>query len=73
MDFAVAIGGATASLVGGGVYGLAGLGMLGLLGMALTLPPFLAGLRLYESKVGVYEVTGPDSSSGSFGSTTVRP
>jgi MFS family permease len=73
MDFAVAIGGATASLVGGVVYGLAGLGLLGLLGMALTLPPCLAGLRLDESQVGVYERMGPNRTSGSVGSTTVRP
>jgi MFS family permease len=73
MDFAVAIGGATASFVGGGVYGLAGLWMLGLLGMALTLPPCLAGLRLDESQVGVYERMGPNRTSGSVGSTTVRP
>jgi len=41
------------------------LGVLGLVGMALTLPPFLAGLRLHESRVGVYGVTSPGSSSGS--------
>lgn len=56
MDFSVSISAATASLVGGWIYGLAGLGVLGFLGAALTLPPFLAGLRLYESKVGAYEV-----------------
>jgi MFS family permease len=66
MDFSVAVGGATASLAGGAIYGLAGLGVLGVLGMALTLPPFLAGLRLHESRVGVYEITVSDSSS--FGS-----
>ncbi len=55
MDFAVAIGGATASLVGGEIYGLAGLRALGLIGMSLTLPPLLAGLHLRESRVGVYE------------------
>ncbi len=73
MDFAVAIGGATAALVGGVVYGRAGLGLLGLLGMALTLPPCLAGLRLAERQVGVYEVTSPSRASGTVGSTTVRP
>jgi MFS family permease len=65
MDFLVALGGATASLVGGEIYGLAGLGVLGLLGMALTVPPFLAGLRLREGKIGVYELGGPGSSSAS--------
>lgn len=56
MDFSVSMSAATASLVGGWIYGLAGLGVLGFVGVALTLPPFLAGLRLYESKVGVYEI-----------------
>ncbi len=62
MDFAVAIGGATASLAGGEIYGLAGLGALGLIGMALTVPPFLAGLRLHECKVGVYDAPGQGGS-----------
>jgi MFS family permease len=61
MDFLVAIGGATAALLGGEIYGLVGLGALGLLGTALTMPPFLAGLRLHESRVGVYEAAGPGS------------
>jgi hypothetical protein len=56
--------GATASLLGGEIYGLVGLGALVFLGMALTVPPFLAGLRLHESKVGVYEAAGSDSFSG---------
>lgn len=63
MDFSVAIGGAASALVGGEIYGLAGLGVLGLVGMALTLPPFFAGLRLHESQVGVYEVRGPNDGS----------
>jgi hypothetical protein len=73
MDFSVAIGGATSALVGGEIYGLAGLGALGLVGMALTLAPFLAGLRLNESSVDVYEVTGPESSSESSGSRVMSP
>jgi MFS family permease len=58
MDFAVAIGGATASLAGGAIYGWAGLGVLGFIGMALAVPPFLTGLRLHERKVGVYDGSG---------------
>ena len=58
MDFAVAISAAAASLAGGEIYALGGLELLGLLGMALTVPPFLASLRLHESKVGVYESAG---------------
>ena len=65
MDFAMAATASTASLVSGEIYALGGLGVLGLVGMALTLPPFLAGLRLHESRVGVYGVTSPGSSSGS--------
>jgi MFS family permease len=66
VDFLVAITAATASLAGGEIYALGGLEVLGLVGMALTVPPFLAGLRLRESKVGVYELTGPDRSSASM-------
>jgi MFS family permease len=65
MDFSVAITAATASLAGGEIYALGGLAVLGLVGMALTVPPFLAGLRLRESKVGVYELGGPGGSSAS--------
>jgi MFS family permease len=65
MDFAVAIGAAMASLGGGEIYALGGLRVLGFVGMALTAPPFLAGLKLHESKVGVYELIGPDHSSRS--------
>jgi MFS family permease len=64
MDFAVAISAAAASLAGGEIYALGGLKVLGLLGMALTVPPFLASLRLHESKVGVYETVGSDGSTG---------
>jgi hypothetical protein len=71
MDFSVAITAATASLAGGEIYALGGLGVLGLVGVALTVPPFLAGLRLHESRVGVYEITVSDSSS--FGSAAAGP
>lgn len=73
MDFSVAIGGATSALLGGVVYGLAGLGVLGLVGMALTLPPFLAGLRLHEKDVGVYEVAAAVGSLDSRESTVSGP
>jgi hypothetical protein len=73
MDFAVAIGAAMASLGGGEIYALGGLGVLGFVGMALTAPPFLAGLKLHESKVGVYEITVPESSAASCRSTVVGP
>jgi MFS family permease len=73
MDFSVAIGGATASLAGGEVYGLAGLPVLGFLGMAFTVPPFLAGLRLHERKVGVYGMSGADPSSRPVRPAAARP
>jgi MFS family permease len=57
MDFSVSISAATASLLGGWMYGRAGLAVLGLVGAALTLPPFVAGLRLKESTVGVYALS----------------
>lgn len=58
------------SLSGGWIYGLAGLRVLGFVGMALTVAPFLAGLRLHEYKVGVYEIVGAESTSAPSRSTT---
>jgi MFS family permease len=72
MDFSVALTAATASLAAGEIYALGGLGVLGLVGTALTLPPFLAGLRLHESRVGVYEMASLGSSSSSISSEVER-
>lgn len=63
MDSSVAIAAATSSLLGGEIYALGGLLVLGLVGTALTIPPFVAGLRLRETKVGIYELDAPESPS----------
>ncbi len=73
MDFAVAITAATASLAGGEIYALGGLGVLGLAGTALTLPPFLAGLGLRETRAGVYESASPEKSAASCKSDGAGP
>ncbi|HJU12038.1 MAG TPA: MFS transporter [Candidatus Binataceae bacterium] len=73
MDFVVAIGGASSALIGGEIYALGGLVVLGLAGLALTIPPFLSGLRLKESRVGVYQMTNVDTSSESTEPTVEYP